>query len=686
MKNLLDTLPSLSSVIERDLTIVHPEMLAIEVISLMGRSRELQWGSGNANPTPRQPNITTVGSVVAIVERDRLVGIFTDRDLARLIATQIDLQGMAIGAVMTRNPQILVLSPEQNILSAAYIFAQHQISYLLMLDDCQQLIGTISIDTIRQVLEPIDRLEMLRALGSLQLQLVERANELEQTNEEFRSEIVTRVQVENRLRRDSNTLAAKMVATTAASAVLTELVAAMTIDQRSCDISLEVSQQGISDFMQNATIGIHWVDAEGIVVWANPAELEMLGYDREDYIGQPLHDFHVDRPMIQSVLERLLHNQPIKNCESQMRRKDGSICDVAIDANPLFKDGKFIHARCFTRDISEQKQAEAALRQSEQKFRAIFDGAFEYIGLLDPQGIVLEANQTALTAMGAAPSIVGQQFADTQWWTHDPALQLQLKQAIVRAATGEIVRFESYHLLPNGRQIVADFSISPIFDETGKVVMLIPEGRDISDLKAGEYKIREQAAMLNIATDAIIVRDLNSKIQFWNDGAEFIYGWTAIEAIGRNTRILFDLDNEPAAKVAFDTIMSTGVWHGEIHKLTKSGQQVTIESRCSLVYNDANLIDSQIVVARGITTNNPAIKSFFKSCLKCWNTNLRLLGRLVAIESPTHTIQSFVRSGEGTTAAILGQMHLHRCQGFESPPLSKFNYSPPIQANRQPID
>ena len=131
-----------------------------------------------------------------------------------------------------------------------------------------------------------------------------------------------------------------------------------------------------------------------------------------------------------------------------------------------------------------------------------------------------------MEAIGAKPEdVFGQPFWATPWWTHSPDLQVQLQQAIVRAATGELVRFEAKHFLADGSFIIVDFSLSPIFDDTGKVVMLIPEGRDITDRKAAAQKIQEQAALLDIATDAIVVRDLNNEIQFWNKGAESIYGW-----------------------------------------------------------------------------------------------------------------------------------------------------------------
>ncbi|NJK53054.1 MAG: PAS domain S-box protein [Leptolyngbyaceae cyanobacterium SU_3_3] len=122
--------------------------------------------------------------------------------------------------------------------------------------------------------------------------------------------------------------------------------------------------------------------------------------------------------------------------------------------------------------------------------------------------------------------------------------------------------------------ISIDFSLSPVLDEAGNVIMLVPEGRDISDLKAAERKIREQAMLLNVATDAILVQDLEHQVQFWNTGAERIYGWQAEEMIGQNASILM------APKVSFHTashtVLQQGEWQGEIRKLTKAGKEVLV--------------------------------------------------------------------------------------------------------------
>ncbi|WP_310418288.1 PAS domain S-box protein [Chamaesiphon sp. OTE_8_metabat_110] len=875
--NPIQKLPSLASLVDRQPLIVTSTLPLVKVITLMSQAKGQICLLPNSDPiaSDRVLEIAAAArhSAVLVIENRRLIGIFTERDLVKLSASQTDLHSVQVGEVMTVDPITLVLSEQHTVMTALGIFQQHKIRHLPILDDLQQLIGVVTPEHIRQILQPVnllrfrsiaegmttaviqatptttileiaqmmvergigsivimdgdeplrpvgiiterdvvqfqafeldldqllaaavmstplfclqptdslwaaqqvmqtknirrlvikndrgelvgiltqsnllqllDPLEMLCIVDSLQSQLLDRAAELEQTNRELRSEVARREQVEAALRRASQTLEERVLARTAESALLTEELQIKVSEQRSCNVALEASQQGISDFIENALIGMNWVDIEGNIVWVNQAELNMFGYDRSQYIGQPLINFHIDRIKLTDLLQRVSRNESMRGCEAQVWRKDGSICDVSIDAHAFFKDGKFIHTRCFTRDITDQKraetvahttltslqfqkyaldrsaivaatdrqgqiiyvndkfceisqysetellgkthqiinsgyhpseffrdlwavissrqvwsgeiknrakdgsfywvamtivpcldergqpfqylsiqfditsrkQAEESLRDSERKFRAIFDNTFEFMGLLDPDGIVLEVNRTALDAVGATlDDVSGQPFWTTPWWTHYPDVQVQLQQAIVQAATGQLIRFEAPSILADGSHIIVDFSLSPIFDDTGKVVMLIPEGRDITERKAAAQKIQEQAALLDIATDAIIVRDLNGQIQFWNNGATAIYGWLATEAIDRTTAQLFYPDTPPetAVAIAFSSVLDRGSWQGELHKVTKTGKEVIVESRWTLMRDEAGNPRSILSVDTDITEKKSLEQQFLRA-------------------------------------------------------------------------
>jgi len=130
----------------------------------------------------------------------------------------------------------------------------------------------------------------------------------------------------------------------------------------------------------------------------------------------------------------------------------------------------------------DNRRRHARLVTAERRFRAIFDQTFQFIGLLDVSGTLLEMNQTALAFAGARhDDVVGKLFWETPWWTHSPELQGRVRRAVTAASRGEVVRFETTHRAADGRLHHMDFSLKPVHDASGAVVLLIPESRDIED-------------------------------------------------------------------------------------------------------------------------------------------------------------------------------------------------------------
>ncbi len=122
-------------------------------------------------------------------------------------------------------------------------------------------------------------------------------------------------------------------------------------------------ERELSDFFENAVEGLHQVGPDGTILWANKAELKLLGYEAHEYIGQPIARFHIDQDVIETMLSKLLRGECLYDQPARLRCKDGSIKHVLIHSNSYFEDGKFIHTRCFTRDITERVQTE--IRQRE---------------------------------------------------------------------------------------------------------------------------------------------------------------------------------------------------------------------------------------------------------------------------------------------------------------------------------
>ncbi|HEY0835881.1 MAG TPA: PAS domain S-box protein [Azospirillum sp.] len=147
-------------------------------------------------------------------------------------------------------------------------------------------------------------------------------------------------------------------------------------------------------------------------------------------------------------------------------------------------------------DVTEQRHANLTLRDRERRFRAILDHTIQFVGLLTPDGRIIEVNQTALRFIKATETdICGRLFWETPWWTK-PADVERLRAGIAAALHGQAVRFETTHTSPDGITLDIDFSLTPIRDDGGDVVFLVAEGHDITSMKEA------QAALLAAKREA----------------------------------------------------------------------------------------------------------------------------------------------------------------------------------------
>ncbi|NTW79989.1 MAG: transporter substrate-binding domain-containing protein [Geobacteraceae bacterium] len=148
---------------------------------------------------------------------------------------------------------------------------------------------------------------------------------------------------------------------------------------------------------------------------------------------------------------------------------------------------------------AELKSAKEILHKSEEKFRAFFEQGYYLAGLMDLDGRLTDVNDTSLQFSGAEKSdLIGKPFWDTPWWAHSTEQQMKLRQAIEIAVKGDLASFETTHPAPDGMLHYIDFSVRPVKDQSGTVIFLVPEGRDITDRKkAEEERLRLERKMLH---------------------------------------------------------------------------------------------------------------------------------------------------------------------------------------------
>jgi PAS domain S-box-containing protein len=208
--------------------------------------------------------------------------------------------------------------------------------------------------------------------------------------------------------------------------------------RKEAEAALRQKEEELRDFVENASMGLHWVDSNGRILWSNQAEMDLLGYTCNEYIGHSIQEFHVDKPVIEDMLRRLKAKETLHNFEARLRCKDGSIKHVLVSSNVLWKNEEFVHTRCFTRDITERKQAEEARVQlatvvetSQQPVILVAEDneiqvgilrdAFAKAELLNPVQVVKDGEDVIQYLAGAG------QYADREKYPMPGLLLLDLK-------------------------------------------------------------------------------------------------------------------------------------------------------------------------------------------------------------------------------------------------------------------
>ena len=278
-----------------------------------------------------------------------------------------------------------------------------------------------------------------------------------------------------------------------AQALDTELAERQSLEQ-----ALRRSEQEFEDFFDQAPIGLHWVGPDGIILRVNAAELRLLGYDRDEYLGHHIAEFHADPQVLADILRRLHAGEELHDYEARMVCKDGTIKQVLIDSNVLWEQSRFIHTRCCTRDITERTQA----AETRERLAAIVDSSDDAIIGHTLDGIITSWNQGAERLYGyRAAAVLGQPLS----LLIPPDLSDDLPQLLARLQRGErIDHYETQRLHQDGTRLDVALTISPIRDRAGQIIGASKIARDITARKqaeAAQHFLTEASALLASSLD-----------------------------------------------------------------------------------------------------------------------------------------------------------------------------------------
>ncbi len=220
-------------------------------------------------------------------------------------------------------------------------------------------------------------------------------------------------------------------------------------------------------------------DLDGKIISWNAAAYKLYGYERDEVIGESIEILYPPNwPAKVSDYIADIITRELRSFDVVRQTKYGDKRTIAVTAAPIRSiTGEIIGIYNVHRDVTDERAA-------EQRLRNVLDNLFAFVGILGPDGTLLEANRAPLEAANlVSTDVIGKKFWDTYWWNHAPDVQERLIQACKDALKGELIRYDEQVRIADGRLVWIDFQVAPLKDLDGKIVNLIPSGIDITARK-----------------------------------------------------------------------------------------------------------------------------------------------------------------------------------------------------------
>ncbi|MEA5597936.1 PAS domain S-box protein [Rivularia sp. UHCC 0363] len=514
-------------------------------------------------------------SCVVIVEEDMNspssplipVGIITERDIIQFQKLELNLERTQVQTVMS-SPLSLV-NAEESLWTVHQKMHQYRVRRLVIAGQAGELRGIITETSLLQALDPT---EMYGVLDLLQQKVerleVERSElsqcytEQSQLYQQVQTALEERKQIEKTLREERNLTSAILDVAGALIVVLDKQGKIVSFNQ-SCE----------------RTTGYSFEEVENRQVWnlITPEEIKATT----------------------EVFEQLKRGEFPNQHQNHWVAKDGSRRLIAWSNTCLIDDDgsvKYIIATGI--DITEKKQ----IQEDLNRFFSLSLDMFCVAGL---DGYFKQINPAFEEILGYTKAeLFAQPFLS---FIHPDDVAATLAEMDKLSQGVKTIAFENRYRCKNGSYKWIQWNATP-YEQ-----LLYAVGRDITERKQTQEKIHEQAALLDVATDAILVRNLENQILFWNQGAERLYGFTSVEALGKNANELLYREYLPQLEEIYQVLFEEDYWKGEIHQITKAGNDIVVFSTWNLVRDEQGNPKSTLIVNTDITEKKQLEAQFLRA-------------------------------------------------------------------------
>lgn len=345
----------------------------------------------------------------------------------------------------------------------------------------------------------------------------------------------------------------------------------------------------LDDFFENGAVGLHIVGPDGTILRANQAELQMMGYAAEEYIGRNIAEYHADPDAIADILQRLTRGERLDKYPARLRTKDGSIRDVLITSSARFQDGQFVNTRCFTIDVTEAKKAQDLLAEREAHFAQLLDALPAAIYTTDAKGTVTYFNKAAVEFSGRTPK-VGEDNWCVTWRLYssdgEPLSHDACPMAVALREGRAIRNVEAIAERPDGSRVPFAPYPTPLCDKSGAMTGAVNMLVDISHRKDAE---RQQALLVRELhhrvknTLATVQAIMGSTIRYSADMEQFQQAFIGRVAALSKTHSL--LTEDKAQAIGFEALLKNELQvfdDGDNTRVSLEGEEINLPAHLAV--------------------------------------------------------------------------------------------------------
>ncbi len=384
------------------------------------------------------------------------------------------------------------------------------------------------------------------------------------------------------------------------------------VDRQQAEVALNEAHQRMMTIWESMTDAYSACDSDWRLIYANPASMQMMcqltGLEPAEILGEIHWEIF---PWTKGTIVEQEYRQAVTE-------------QVPVHFEVLYEPtGHWfeIHAYpsvaglgVYFRDISDRKTAETQLRLTEARLRYLLTANPAVLYACQASGdyaaTFISENVTAMLGYQSREFLQDSAF----WASHiHPEDAPQVFTGLSHLFAQDFHTHEYRFLNQDGTYRWVRDECKLVRDADGNPLEIVGYWIDITERKQSEQQIREQASLIDVATDAIFVHDLDNRILFWNQGAERLYGWHSPEMLGQDWRQLLSPTAEPELESILQAIKSQGSWQGEVEKVTQTKKTLVVMSRRSLMLDEAGQPKSILIVDTDITEKKQLETQFLRA-------------------------------------------------------------------------